>query len=290
MAFPSHPALLIATLGTEPQVVTAALNLLWRQGEPIDRVSVIHTTDPDNPSISEAFQRLQQAFTEPPYKGQAELASHPLEDERGRPLSDVDSPAAGRAAFRLIYRLVRQAKLEGLNVHLSIAGGRKTLAVFGMATAQLLFDAEDRLWHLYSAGDFLQSKRLNPRPEDEVHLISIPLILWSQVSPILTPVAQTDDPYEAAERARAMQLSERLETARSFVLGALTPAERRVTELLVREGLSDAQLAARLSLSPRTIERHLRSAYDKAVAHWDLPDAGRAQLVALLNFYFVTQG
>jgi hypothetical protein len=69
-----------------------------------------------------------------------------------------------------------------LQVHLSIAGGRKTMAVFGMTAAQLLFDEHDRLWHLFSGGEFLVSKRLYPQPGDEVRLsvkiqFSSPLVL-----------------------------------------------------------------------------------------------------------------
>lgn len=74
--------------------------------------------------------------------------------------------------------------------------------------------------------------------------------------------------------------------ARSFVLGALTPAEERVVSLLVREGLSDRQLAARLNLSTRTVEQQLRSAYGKAADHWELDSVNRAQLISILNLYY----
>jgi DNA-binding CsgD family transcriptional regulator len=63
-----------------------------------------------------------------------------------------------------------------------------------------------------------------------------------------------------------------------------------VVELLVREGLGDADIAGRLSLSPRTVERHLGDAYRVARAHWDLPVVNRAQLVALLHLYYALKG
>jgi hypothetical protein len=46
-----HPSniTLIATLGSEPQVVTAALDLLLRQGEKVRQVQVLHSVAPSGP-------------------------------------------------------------------------------------------------------------------------------------------------------------------------------------------------------------------------------------------------
>ena len=126
----------------------------------------------------------------------------------------------------------------------------------------------------------------HPEPNDDVHLIQIPVILWSSISPILTGLGQFDDPAQAVDHIRQIQLNEKIEQARSFVLGVLTPSEERVVYLLVSEGSSDNDIAAQLSLSPRTVEQHLRSAYTKAEFHWNLEDVGRTQLVALLNLYY----
>jgi len=46
---PPPPSRLIATLGSEPQVVTATLDLLLQMGESIRHVSVIHTVAPNTP-------------------------------------------------------------------------------------------------------------------------------------------------------------------------------------------------------------------------------------------------
>lgn len=285
---PSPPSSLIATLGTEPQVVTTALALLDRQGVDVRRVEIVHTTQPDSP-IEVATQILAEAFTQGPYAQQVEFHLHPIQDEHGAHLSDVETPEAARAAFRCLFRRVRAAKRDGLQVHVSIAGGRKTLAVFGMVAAQLLFDEDDRLWHLHSAGAYLSERRLYPRPEDQVHLIAVPVIQWSKVSPLLLDLGGVEDPYQALARQQSRHLAERLEDARAFVLGALTPAEERVVALLVREGLSDREIGARLSLSSRTVEQHLRAAYQKAAAHWELDNVHRSQLITLLNFFYTTQ-
>jgi CRISPR-associated Csx14 family protein len=272
---------LIATLGSEAQVITAAYDLLAAQGEHLSRVSVIHTS---SPAISQAVARLKQHFTPA-----CPLDWIHLTSDEGFLLDDVDSSLSARAAFQAMYREVRRAKQEGLRVHLSIAGGRKTMAVFGMTTAQLLFDENDHLWHLFSSGDFLASKRLHPLPGDRVELVEIPVILWSQLSPAALLLAQENDPYKALDIVRKLQLEEKITNARSFLLGSLTRGEFPVVELLVREGLSDQEIGARLSLSPRTVEQHLRSAYSKAAVHWELDQVGRSQLIALLNYYFTMQ-
>jgi len=144
-AVKTRAAKLVATLGTEPQVVTATLDLLLAQGEPVSQVIVIHTFAPGTP-VAQAVKELELAFTQPPYLDRVRLSMQPIiHPENGQPLHDVQTPDDTRAAFQAFYRQVHAAKSDGSRVHLSIAGGRKTLAVFGMATAQLLFDDDDRL-------------------------------------------------------------------------------------------------------------------------------------------------
>ena len=63
----------------------------------------------------------------------------PLMAPDDNPLPDVADPEQVEIAFRALYQVLRDHKLDGFRVHLSIAGGRKSLSVFGMAAAQLLF-------------------------------------------------------------------------------------------------------------------------------------------------------
>lgn len=277
--------LLLATLGTEPQVVTAATDLLRRQGMKLAEAQVFHSVAEPGSPIAQAVERLRQEFDQP---GSLPLRLLPLADPSGRPLADVQSPPDIEAAFRFLYRQVRLLKQQGWRLHLCLAGGRKPLALFSLAVAQLLGEAEDRLWYLHSTPDFLSSKRLHPEP-GEAELIPIPYILWNRLAPAWLTLPEADDPYAAVERVRELQLAERLEQARSFVLGALTPAERRTVLLLVRDGLDDQALGEQLGVSPRTVESQLRAAYQKAANHWDLPDVSRTQLVALLHVYTLMQ-
>jgi len=279
----SHHAVMISTLGSEAQVITAAYDLLYSQGEKIDRLQVLHTAAPCT-AVAAAVERLRSDF-----HPRIPVEYIPILSETGAPLADIDSPGASRAFFQSVYQMVLAAKRSGRRVHLSIAGGRKTMTMFAMTAAQLLFDEHDHLWHLFSAGDFLASKRLHPAPGDDVHLLQVPVILWRQVTPAAWMLDEINDPFEAVERVRALQLIEKMEAARSFLRGALTPAELRVVELLVREALSHQEIADRLFLSPRTVEQHLRSAYSKAAAHWELDQVDRAQLIALTSLYFTLQ-
>jgi len=136
------PAILIATLGSEPQVVTATLELLCRQGEVIQRVEVVHTVAPLELPLANAVETLREAFSESPGgvspSASPEFELHPIYDEKGQPVTDVETPASIEAALRVVYRLVHRAKKAAYRVHLSIAGERKTMAVFGMLAGQLL--------------------------------------------------------------------------------------------------------------------------------------------------------
>ena len=285
---PRLSASFIATLGTEPQVVSAALDLLINQGVLLSEIIVIHTTS-SNPLISNAIKCLREDFSKSNYPGKFAFRMVPLVDDLGHPLSDVETPQAAQSAFKALYQLIRSIKKSGNVVHLSIAGGRKTLALYGMVAAQLLFDETDHLWYLFSSGDFLASKRLHPTSNDDVTLVPIPIILWSEVSPLAADLREIDDPFEAIKQVENLQLIEKRDNARSFIYGSLTPAERRAVEILVRDGLSDVEIADRLFLSPRTVEQHLRSAYSKAAAHWEMENVSRAQLVTLLQYFFITQ-
>ena len=275
-------SVLIAPVGTKPQLVTIALDLLRERGEDVREVAALHTTL-DRPATRVSIARLGDEFPRT-YPG-VRLRPIYLCDERGFPLDDVDSEPAAREAFRVLYREIKAAKQAGRRVHLSIAGGRKIIAVYGMTAAQLLFDPDDRVWHISSAPALVASKALHPRP-GEASLIRVPVLRWSEVSPALTDLILSDDPFEALQRQEELLQADALRLARAFVGRALTPSERDVVQLVVCEGLTDPQIAERTCRSVKTVGHHLSSAYRKARATFGLSRADRHTLTALLATYY----
>ncbi len=253
--------ILVATLGAEPQVVTLALDLLLARKERIASVIVVHTT-PDHEPVRSSLQSLHREFmVARSYGNEILFVPHLLAGTSG-PLSDVITPTDIDDAFRSFYVLLRQHKQAGRRIHLSIAGGRKTMALFAMAAAQILFGPEDYVWHLVSDPALVTSKRLHADHPQDVTLVPVPVAHWGRL--------------RADDRSRV----------HDFVEHVLTPAEREVTELLIREGLSNAALAERLGKSVKTVANQLSSVYVKLGRHFDLPETpDRTLLLVLLGSY-----
>lgn len=274
--------ILMATLGSKAQLITLACDCLNQQGILPDEIVVIHTRK-GRPETASALERLRE---------DARMDTSPKNYrflELSRPddaLQDVTSPEELDIAFRTFYSEVRSAKLDDRTVHLLIAGGRRTLTVFGMAVAQMLFDDDDHLWHLASHPELEASGALHAGPGEWARLIPIPVIPWGRLSPVFNILQSVEDPLTAAEQLSSFRMQEQWDMARIFVLTKLSRAEYTVVEKLVREGLNQSDIAESLTLSLRTVEQHLRSAYRKAAEHWELDDVNQTQLVRLLSLYF----
>ena len=247
---------------------------------------VLHTSASGNPAIAEAIRKLEHEFpAHQDYKA-IDFQPVPITNAKGQALEDVHTRDAAESAFRTLYRELLSAKNNRECIHLSIAGGRKTLSAYGMVAAQLLFEDDDYLWHLYSGGEFLESKRLHPRQGDDVHLIEIPVVLWSCTAPAFLDLGKISDPFLALNRQKDLRLGEMAEKQRSFIQTRLSTAEENVVRYLVRHGAKDQEIAKALNISSRTVESHLQSAFHKAEFHWNLTAVNRTQLVSLLSIYY----
>jgi DNA-directed RNA polymerase specialized sigma24 family protein len=114
----------------------------------------------------------------------------------------------------------------------------------------------------------------------------VPVLRWSEVSPALTDLVLSDDPFDALARQEELLQADALRAARTFVEGELSPAEREVVYLVVCEGLTDAEIAGRTYRSSKTVGHHLSSAYRKARSFFGLSRADRHTLMALLATYY----
>lgn len=254
---------LIATLGTHPQVVTLAADLLAEdRGAVVDEVHVIHTA-PEG-FVGEALEQLRKEFHRSRYRGRRCIYQEvPIVTPRGEVVRDIREKRDAESAFNTIYRTVKAQKQAGKKIHLSIAGGRNSMVVYGAATAQILFDPEDRLWHILSKAEFERSGLMHRQNRRDASLVPIPVLRWSAVSPALTALVRESDPFRAVE-AQERLVEEQADQRRvEFLTEELTAAEWRVLGNYVTHGGTNREIALRLGLSHRTIDTHMSEIYDK---------------------------
>ena len=128
----SRRDVLVATLGSEPQVITYTLDILIAE-HPIDEVIIIHT---DHPAINRNIDILCEEFdrTYP----NVVLRPIPIINSYGR-VKDFLTQEDLRGLLRTLYIEIRRVRQANRRVHMCISGGRKVMAVVAMSVAQLLF-------------------------------------------------------------------------------------------------------------------------------------------------------
>lgn len=221
---------------------------------------VIVHTNPDFEPIKQSLRRLHEDFvTRNYYQGRVLYIPHVLSNADGQ-LKDIITPGEIEATHQHLYTLIRNHKQAGRVVHLGIAGGRKTLTVLAMAVAQTLFARSDHIWHLVSPESLLKSAQLHTDDLSQVYLLDVPLVNKSYLS--------------TGNRSSADE----------FIQHHLTDAERELTQLLIREGLSNALLAHRLGKSSSTIANQLTGIYRKLQDYYHLDTTpNRTTLLTLLG-------
>jgi CRISPR-associated protein Csx14 len=274
---------LIATLGSEPQVVTIVLDRLLAEGHRIDQVVVVYTAAD---VVKAAMARWAGEFDGTVYPG-VTLRTAPVVGPEGA-VEDFRTGADVSALLRTLYREVRDVKQQGRTVHLCVSGGRKVMAIAGMVVAQLLFGPDDRVWHLMSEGWRPGSEqRLHLRSEERIWLVPVPVLRWTESAALLAALGDLDDPAEAIRRQEALARSEAMRRRREFVERWLTRAEREVVALACA-GLDNATIAIRLHKSEQTVANQLTKAYAKLGEWLGFPERPpeRSVLIAELAPYF----
>lgn len=245
---------LAATLGTEPQVVFLAFQLLARQGWPLGKCLVFHTLSPQ-PAVRRALSRLKKLWLS--WGQGVPLECKPL------PLEDLDSQEALTWAYRVIREGIQSLKGAGFTVHLCVSGGRKPLALAAFLTAQFLFGPQDRLWYLYTPPGEEKRDPAQLLADQRVRLLELPVPVWTHLPLFLQAVSRYQDPWTAAEVQRILVRQAEKSQVSQLFFEKLTAAEREAVRELVLGGGTNQDLAQRLGKSPRTVGHQLASVYDK---------------------------
>ncbi|RMF62341.1 MAG: CRISPR-associated protein Csx14, partial [Calditrichaeota bacterium] len=221
------PIRFLATLGTAPQVVTLALDLLLESGFDIQDVVVLHTI---NPETARAVEVIRDEFEAGIY-GPIKVRFAAIE-QGGKPFADMDQISAFQRLLQLFHDEIRTAHASRHAVHVCVAGGRKVMALAAMVVAQLLFDSSDVLWHLFSDLPDVADSRLHATEELRSRLLAIPVLRFGMATDILAAfpnLANVQSLIELQEKAMRGDLMRR---RREFMQRYLTRAEREVAELV----------------------------------------------------------
>ncbi|MCS7241273.1 MAG: CRISPR-associated ring nuclease [Candidatus Caldatribacterium sp.] len=255
------PEVLVATLGTEPQVVTLTLDTLIERNFSIENVFVLHL-NPSLPALRASLEKLEKeaSWYSMPF------TFVPIRDKEHFPEDFLTEEDAG-LFLRVLYRTVADLKRKRLRIHLSIAGGRKIMAALSMVVAQLLFDEDDHVWHLLSEGRLLAEKTMHPEDPSQVVLVPIPVLQWSLFPSTAREILLWDDPYRAIAKQRELRDLERFRFLELF-WEKLTPAEQELAKALIQVGGTQEVLAKKLRRSRKTVSNQLCSIYAKYRDHF----------------------
>lgn len=160
---------LLCIAGLSPQTVTETLYALHREGgihAMPESVHIITTSEgrrrihlglldtPDQGGRGH-FQRFCQDYGIPPGHIRLDDSTiHVIQNEDGTPLADIVSGPDNDAAADTIVEHIRLLTQDENPLHVSLAGGRKTMGFFAGYALSLYGRAEDRLSHVLVNGPF----------------------------------------------------------------------------------------------------------------------------------------
>lgn len=155
-----NQTLLLAVTGLTPQVVTETLYALHSQGGEMPVAIHILTT-------AEGYQRAKLTLINDgwlarfyrdyslPHAEFSERHIHVLQRSDGEPLSDIRSQSDNQAMADGITEWIRNFTADpNIALHVSIAGGRKTMGFYAGYALSLYGRDQDRLSHVLVAADY----------------------------------------------------------------------------------------------------------------------------------------
>lgn len=247
----SYPRrVLLAVTGLSPQVVTETLYALAMELQPAFVPTEIHLlTTSDGAERARLtllsrepgwFHRLCRDFRLPPIEFNPHFI-HVMAGATDVPLADIRSPADNERAADFITEEVRKLTLDpGSALHVSIAGGRKTMGFYLGSALSLFGRSQDRLSHVLVSAPF------EGHP-DFFYPTRLSQVIYAN-DKARTPLDTREAKVTLAEipfvRLREGFLPERLLAGRATFSGTVNAAQRALgpSELLInlREGLIQA--------------------------------------------------
>lgn len=266
--------ILLAVTGLSPQIVTETLYALTVQQTPVfipTEVHLISTLEGANRArlslLSESpggFHSLRKDYDLPEIAF-PECNIHVLADADGHPLADIRTPEDNRMAADLITSWVRELTADPDSaLHVSIAGGRKTMGFFLGYALTLFGRPQDRLSHVLVSAPFETSyqffyptpypkvievgdKQLADTAKAQITLAEIPFVSLRNGLPdnLLTGRSSYSEAVTAVQRSLSpavlvIDLRRRCVTA-SGVLFHLAPAQLALLAVFARRLLNNQE-------------------------------------------------
>jgi CRISPR-associated protein Csx14 len=271
---------LVATLGGQPQIVTFTLDLLLAKF-PITDVIVIHPRASDA-RLRQSLTRLLGEFAGDYYQAQDRIVHFRscMLMHDNNPIDDIQDGDHVEGTLNTIFQLINELKRQQYRIHLSVSGGRRLMGLLALSAASLTFDADDRIWHLYTPDDVqaqVDSGAIMHMPLDGgIKLIPTPYIFPGSYS------YSSADSFSLAEREQRAQLDALQSDRCRHVIEQLTARQLDVLRAFA-SGLSQQEVCHGLSISTKTVDRHKSTILDLCREFWmiDVDDKNR------LGYYFL---
>jgi len=283
LASTPKPSTLVATLGGQSQVITFALDDLLRRGEVIDTVIIVYI-QPNAPRMQKALAQLAEEFKDGQYQGRACKLRRMEISDNGRALDAIDNEDLAELTWQSIHRLLINLKQDGHRLHLCIAGGPRMIGLMAMSAANLHFEHQDRLWHLYTPPNILAQAQdgalRHVTPESGVTLVQVPIAPWGAYFPALRTLTQVTSTQVIANQTELLDRDERQRCA--LVMERLTPRQQDVLKVIA-QGKTPQDVAEALSVTLKTVDNHKSAIFAECRNAWGMADDAR------LTYYFLRE-
>lgn len=266
----NEPTTLIASLGGQPQIVTFSLDLLLARGERIEQVVIVYLAG--EPRYAAAFRILAGEFAGDRYAGRpCHLRGLPVR-AGGDLLAEARTPQAVEAVRTTFFGLLAELKAQNQRIHLSLSGGRRIMALTGLAAAMQYLTPADRIWHLYTSPELTQvalgGAILHAPTPGETALIDVPFVPWAAYFPGLRPLL--DRSPGDLQRLAGGWLSDADRERCAQVWAGLTARQKEALRALA-QGDSREQAALRLGVKLSTLDSHRKVILRRCQEAWAEP-------------------